>query len=373
MKHNTPVIRPPFSLGSRQHLVLLLLLLLALPAVMQAQFTYTTNDGAITITGYTGSGGAVTIPATITGLPVTTLGDFAFDSAPITSVTIPSSVNYIGNYAFQYCTNLTNVTIPNSVRLINFGAFLGCSSLAGISLPNGIRSIQGWTFNLCTSLTNITIPNSVTFIRDLAFHQCDSLTTITIPDSVTRIGEGLQGVFAGCDNLANVSIGNGVTAMGSFTFKDCARLTNVVFGTSRLTNLGDFTFSGCTNLKTLYFKGNRPNGNALLPSENSATIYYLPGTTGWGSTFFGRPTALWLLPNPLILTKSPSFGVQTNQFGFRVSWATNVPVVVEASADLATAFWTPLTTNSLAPSGWFQFSDPEWTNHPSRIYRVRSQ
>ena len=46
-------------------------LLLAAPAALQAQYTWTTNNGAITIIGYTGSGGNVTIPAMITGLPVT--------------------------------------------------------------------------------------------------------------------------------------------------------------------------------------------------------------------------------------------------------------------------------------------------------------
>ena len=52
----------------------LLLLLLTLPAVVQAQFTYTTNNGQITITRYTGPGGAVVIPTTINGRPVTPYG-----------------------------------------------------------------------------------------------------------------------------------------------------------------------------------------------------------------------------------------------------------------------------------------------------------
>ena len=55
-----------------------LLLLLALPAAVQAQFTYTTNDGTITITGYTGPSGDLTIPDTITGLPVANIGGGAF-------------------------------------------------------------------------------------------------------------------------------------------------------------------------------------------------------------------------------------------------------------------------------------------------------
>ena len=48
-----------------------LLLLLALPTAVQAQFTLTTNGGALTITGYTGSGGTVVIPSATNGLPVT--------------------------------------------------------------------------------------------------------------------------------------------------------------------------------------------------------------------------------------------------------------------------------------------------------------
>jgi len=65
------------------------LLLLALPAAAQAQFIYTTNNGAITITKYTGSGGAVTIPSATNGLPVTSIGYEAFLGSGLTSVTIP--------------------------------------------------------------------------------------------------------------------------------------------------------------------------------------------------------------------------------------------------------------------------------------------
>src|ERR1035438_6227712 len=64
-----------------------LLLLLTLPAAVEAQFTYTTNNGAITITRYTGPGGAVTIPYKITGMPVTSIGPSAFQfNSSLTSV-----------------------------------------------------------------------------------------------------------------------------------------------------------------------------------------------------------------------------------------------------------------------------------------------
>jgi hypothetical protein len=96
-----------------------LLLLLTLPAVMQAQFNYMTTNGTITITGYSGSGGAVTIPTTIAGLPVTAIGG-VFDIWD----------NWYG--AFYECTSLTSVTIPNTVISIGEQAFGWCSSLTSV-------------------------------------------------------------------------------------------------------------------------------------------------------------------------------------------------------------------------------------------------
>jgi len=78
--------------------LLILLSLLALSATTaQAQFTYITNaDNTITITGYTGDAGDVTIPATINGLPVTSIGGYAFSGMALASVVIPGSVTSMG-------------------------------------------------------------------------------------------------------------------------------------------------------------------------------------------------------------------------------------------------------------------------------------
>ena len=78
-----------------------------------------------------------------------------------------------------------------------------------------------------------------------------------------------------------------------------------------------------------------------------------------------------MLPNPVILGNG-SAGVQNNRFGFTISWATSQSVVVEASADLASPSWMPVSTNSLT-DGWAYFSDPEWTEYPTRLYRVSAQ
>ena len=77
-------------------------------------------------------------------------------------------------------------------------------------------------------------------------------------------------------------------------------------------------------------------------------------------------------PEPMILDWGPSFGVQTNAFGFVVSWATNLSVVVEGCSDLANSIWSPLSTNALTTNRRFYFSDPQWTNYPGRFFRIRS-
>lgn len=147
----------------------------------------------------------------------------------MTSITIPNSVNGIGNQAFYGCTNLSSIIIPSSVYYIGKGAFLFCSSLTSITIPESVTSIGSGTFAYCTSLASVTIPQSVTSIGGDniyggAFGGCTSLTTIIIPNSVTSIGNQ---AFLGCDNLKTVKIGSGMKSIGNYAFMNCQELTDV--------------------------------------------------------------------------------------------------------------------------------------------------
>jgi len=276
----------------------LLLSALLLASAFQTAFadilgdwTYTVSNNQATITRYIGGGGVVTIPTTIDGKSVTSVGFHAFSGTAVTSVTIPTSVTSIGYHAFYGCSSLTSITIPTSVTSIEYGLFSYCTSLTTATIPSGLTSFQQM-FEGCTSLTSVTIPPSVTSI-DYAFTGCISLTSINIPSSVTSIGAlafagctGLTSVtiptsvtsiennaFEGCTSLRSIIIPNGVIGIASNAFKNCSGLESVTFPTS-LTTIENNAFEGCTSLRSIII----PNGvgtignNAFLNCTSLTSI-----------------------------------------------------------------------------------------------------
>ena len=206
-------------------------------------WTYTVSGGKASIynDGFSAipetTTGAITIPSSLGGYPVTSIGNDAFrDCSGLTSVTIPNSVTSIGGSAFYGCSRLTSVTIPNSVTSIGGSAFRVCSSLTSVTIPNSVTSIENYAFKDCSSLTSVTIPNSVTSIGWWAFWNCSGLTSVTIPNSVTSIGKS---AFQGCSGLTSVTIPNSVTSIGNSAFFGCSGLRKLIFEGRPPSGLGE--------------------------------------------------------------------------------------------------------------------------------------
>ena len=136
--------------------------------------------------------GDIVIPEKITSnekeYTVTAISKDAFKKCHgLTSIVIPKSVTYIGEWAFMG-TSINSVIIPDGVTTLEESVFNGCDNLSSVTIPNSVTSIGYKAFYRCLSLPFINIPNSVTSIGELAFWECRKLTSITIPNSVTSIG-----------------------------------------------------------------------------------------------------------------------------------------------------------------------------------------
>jgi hypothetical protein len=481
-------LTPVRPIGVFSLLVALVSVSLTFPA--EGQISYSTNGGNLTVTGYSGSGGTINIPAFTNGLPVVAIASFAFfQHGNITNIVIPQSITSIGQAPFDDCQGLKSIsvnssntdfvsvagalyntaqttliqfsggltgsfTIPGAVANVGYAAFLGseltaidvdpsnpnysslggalynisqttviqcpvgvsgsyiipttvttiaygafeyCTHITSVSIPASTKSIDGAAFYDTAGMTNIavdpansvysslngvlfnknqttliqyalhlgsayTVPEGVTFIGGNAFADSPSISSVTLPDTVTGIGNG---AFFGCGSLKNITFGSHITSIGVNAFDYCPLQVLVI--PASVTNLANGAFANCSALKSIYFLGDPPVlGSGVFSGDGNTTVYYLASATGWTTNYGGRPAVLW---NPAISTANTNFGVVNGRFGFDVTGSTNFSFIVSACTNLANPIWVPLQTNTLTNASYY-FSDPNWSNYPSRFYSI---
>lgn len=275
--------------------------------------------------------GTVEIPATVKGKPVTALAENSFSNCEVSEVIVPDGVIYIGHYAFSYssietvslpssleeigesafrdCYNLAQITLPEGLEYIGNSTFVNCGKLESIRIPASVKSIgyyafdcnyyyygvksievdegnevyasedgvlfdKGMTellkypngkedgaytvpdgvvtindraFGYCGQVSSITLPQSVSYIGSYAFENCDSLLNINLPESVETIGEG---AFEDCGSLESIVIPSGITSINSRTFCKCYRLSYAVLP-SGIVEIGDEAFENCYRLRRI--------------------------------------------------------------------------------------------------------------------------
>lgn len=115
--------------------------------------------------------GTISIPNT-----VTYIGEAAFQHSKASNIIIPNSVTTLGYAAFEYCNNLKDINIPGSVKKISKAAFWECKNLKRVIIGKGTKRIQRNAFYNCSKLRKITIPLSVSSIAKSAFNECYNVT-----------------------------------------------------------------------------------------------------------------------------------------------------------------------------------------------------
>ena len=287
----------------------------------------------------------IDIPSNVEGVPVTKINGNAFGNYyTLESVTIPDTVEYIGNSAFSHCSRLTSIEIPDSVKEIGESAFdydvnlksiklsnsletigkdafykceslkkiklpsslktisdsaFGLSGLESISLPDSLENIGLYPFMGCQNLKNVELPSTLTYIPEMMFQSCPGLEEFAVPPTVTTIG---YSAFCNCENLRSIEIPDSVITIEDYAFADCKSLTSVKIP-SNVVKIGDKAFYRCESLKSVNIQdnvgttignnvGTTIGNNAFDSCKALETIEIPPNVVSLGKQAFSRCEAL---------------------------------------------------------------------------------
>lgn len=187
-------------------------------------FVISDADGKRMITGYTGEGGAVKVPADADGI-----GAFAFSTnSAVTSLTVPSGVPksfFIDDSAFYDCCNLKTVSINANIASVGKSAFHGCINLETVTFKGNVTSgigsrafanchklkkvdftksnaklggLSGASFENNFELAEVNLPDRTGAIYGYNFNNCPKLTSLRIPEDTDIVGTEVFGYMYGC-------------------------------------------------------------------------------------------------------------------------------------------------------------------------------
>lgn len=229
-----------------------------------------------TLVKYVGTASVVSIPAT-----VNRIGEEAFaGNTTIKSISFKGEVEEIAYRAFAGCSELKKITLPDSVVELGNGAFSDCTSLKQVEIGDSLKTLGIGVFAGCSSLKEIIIdkeheyfkvsdgclydkditklylmipvreketysmPSTVTDIAEYAFWGCNSVKNLSISNIIEEIPAF---AFSNCKSLQAVSIPASVRRIDVKAFEDCVRLENVWIP-SQVNSIHDTAFDGCPKL-----------------------------------------------------------------------------------------------------------------------------
>ena len=284
----------------------------------------------------------------------------------LTSVSLPDTLEYIGEFAFADCAELKSVELPSALRTIDENAFMG-SGLTAITLPQGLADVESGAFGNCAQLKSAAVPGSLVKLGEDVFDGCDALETVSVPEGALAeellrdagLEEQLRLTAAAPDALnwsgkrgalewslrGGVLTVSGVTELpdfaasaigaapwspmgstveklvisgdveriGSYAFWNLSHLSEVELPAA-LTEIGDYAFGACGALETLSLPRNlRSIGAGAFAFCQGLTELTLPeGLESVGDDAFRMCSGVTRVTAPASLT---SIGTSAFDFG----------------------------------------------------------
>lgn len=335
-------------------------------------YEYLENETAIVAGIGTASETDIVIPPTVENpndgktYIVRSIGNSAFQGTGITSLTMSSSIETIGDNAFQSCTDLTKAMIGSCVKSMGENVFQDCSNLMEVYYDGYIPDIKGeiytntpeeltsyynkadkvfwenaiilgsWQNRKALCITETMIKGTEGLIYDLFTEEGTvsvmgrglKLENIVIPPTYL-MGRKLFTVTTiakqafSFSTFTSIEIPDTVTTIEQFAFSDCKNFTTITLPKS-VTSMGISVFSGCSSLTSVYYRGDVPSVRLMLyggTTPNSLISYYPEGNVTWEAAiqngqWQNRGTATWnpLPPAMAELTYSFDNGILTLSF-----------------------------------------------------------
>lgn len=200
------------------------------------------------------------------------------------SVSLPSSLTEIGDYAFYGCTAIEEVRIDDiaswcAVKLgtnysnpmiYGMDLYVNDAYTVNLVIPNGVERIEGNTFEGCKSIKMVSLPDSVTEIGAQAFYNCDSLESISLNDGLKNIGDF---AFFGCTALTAIEIPSTVSFISEDAIRGATAIASLTL--SAQTQIAEGAFSDASAISTVIFYGTEEQWLALgIATADGASIEY---------------------------------------------------------------------------------------------------
>jgi uncharacterized repeat protein (TIGR02543 family) len=319
-------------------------------------------DGTLSITDYSGSVGAITIPVVYDPTPtsgdekdITAIGDYALYNKGITSVVIPAGITLIGQYAFAENDLLKTASIPAGIASCGDYVFSYCATLESVTFAPGFKAIGKGMFEQCHALKSLDLPDSAESIGDGAFYNCDALKDIDLGAGLETLGES---AFYGCDGMETITIPGSLVSITTYAFAECRKLQSVTLEEG-VTDIGECAFQWCEKLSRITLPASLQTINqyAFYDCDSIETISLNNGLKTLGGGAFNECDGLKSITIPASIT---SFGIGAF-FGCgalaSVTFAPGLTKIGEYAFNVCPAITEVLIPDSVTDIGAYAFEE----------------
>lgn len=273
---------------------------------------YTVKEGTVSLTENLFDGAPLTRVTLPSSLRI--IGDAAFTRTNLASTPQMQGVVRIGEYAFAYCNDLARVTIPESVEYIGGSAFYGCNALWSVTynavdaecpwgvsprdlerivIGDKVRRLPKGLYTGNTNVTEVTLPACVEILDPEVFANCSNLEYVRLSDNISTISER---AFENCHSLRDMHWPAGLKTVGNDAFYKCSSLKTISLPEGTET-LEPWAFRVCSGVETVYVASTITSfGDGSLTLDNAGknvtitATAAVPQTVGWNWHYMGTPT-----------------------------------------------------------------------------------